>query len=132
MLEKAKTPPFRTLVETLMITLDEFQKIEAEFPKQIAANRERREGKPVKLGTRQKNFLASAEKDAAEAYSYLENSFRSNSDEQDLIKSALSNEKFDFQTWAWLYESVHADDKPMANRIRGLQKKLIDEMENNL
>jgi hypothetical protein len=124
MLEKAKTPPFRTLVETLMITLDEFQKIEAEFPKQIAANRERREGKPVKLGTRQK--------DAAEAYSYLENSFRSNSDEQDLIKSALSNEKFDFQTWAWLYESVHADDKPMANRIRGLQKKLIDEMENNL
>jgi hypothetical protein len=132
MLEKAKSPEFRTLVQGLVKTSDEFQKLEQEFPKHIGANRKRRGEEPVKLTKRHTNFLANRDRDAQEAEAGLEKRYRGMTGERAMLESALSGEKFLFQTWAWLYESVHDDDKPMAARIRALQQKLIDDMENYL
>jgi hypothetical protein len=132
MLEQAKTPGFRALAERLVKTSDEFHKLEAEFPNRIAANRERREGRPIQLPKRHANFLANREKDAIQAEADLEKQYRAMTDEQTMLQSALSGEKFLFQTWAWLYDSVHTDDKPMAISIRALHQKLIDDMEKYL
>ncbi len=51
------------------------------------------------------------------------------SNEREMIECALASEKFHFETWAWIYDSVHANEKPFAERIRNLQKKLIEDME---
>jgi len=132
MLEKAKSPNFRVLVESLIQTSDEYHKLDEEFPRLIAANREKREGKPIKLAKRHANFLANREKDAVQANADLERQYRAMSDEKALLQAALSGEKFLFKTWAWLYDSVHSDDKSMANQIRVLHQKLITDMENYL
>jgi len=114
-----------------MKTAEEFYQLQENFPKSIAKNRAMRRKKksPVRYTKRQKEFIAEAGMDAAKASAYLENTYRLIEDERGLAEAALQGERFDFKTWAWLYESVHEDDKPMANRIRQLQQKLINDLE---
>lgn len=133
-LEKAKTEKFRKLAASSVQTAKEFHRLQNDFPKSIAENpsKRRKKGSPVRHTKRQKEFLAEADKDASKASAYLENVYRSIEDEQALAKTALQDEKFDFQTWAWLYKSVHKDDRPMAKQIRQLQQKLIDDLESYL
>ena len=130
-LERAMTPNFRALAEGLIKTSDEFSRLQREFPKLIAANRASRKSKktPTRQTSRQKEFFAEADKDAVAANRCLERSFRSIENERELVQAALQCERFDFKTWAWLYDSVHRDDQPMAQRIRSLQTKLIQDME---
>ena len=129
MLERARTPEFRHLAEQLFATSEEFRKLERELPGQIVENRARREGKPVKLSAGQKRFISEAERDAVKANAEVGAHYHSLTDESQLVQSALQTECFDRKTWAWLYDSLHADDQPMATRIRSLQDSLISEME---
>ena len=80
------------------------------------------------LTTRQKEFISEADRDAVKASEDLDKTYRSIGHERELVEMALNLETFDFKTWNWLYDSVHEDDKPMANQIRQLQSKLIADM----
>jgi hypothetical protein len=133
-LEKAKTPEFRLLAESLVNTSEEFFRLQSGFPKSIARNRasRRKKGTSVRYTKRQKEFLSDADKDAVKAAEQLAASYRSIADERVILKTALREEKFLYKTWGWLYDSVHDDDKPLANQIRRLQEKLIGDVENFL
>jgi hypothetical protein len=129
MLERAETPRFRALINSLIATSASLKEAEKELPQRILEGRSRREGKPVKLTKGQSTFLTEADNDAVLARTDLERSYRQMHSEREMIECALASEKFHFETWAWLYDSVHANEKPFAERIRDLQKKLIEDME---
>jgi len=130
--ESAETPAFKELTEKLVRISEEFRRLGREFPDVIAANRARREGKKPRFSKAQQKFLVRADRDAAQALEEMEMRYRTISGERALLEITLHTEKFDYDCWAWLYESNHPDDKPMADRIRSLQRSLIEQMQDYL
>jgi len=129
LLERAKDPSFKVLAERLQGTSEKLRRLNQEFPEHIARNRERREGRKARLTKSLKGFLINANRDAAKASADLKRQFNELQDERTMLKMALMMEKSDFEFWEGLADTLHADDKPMADRIRSLQQSLIEEME---
>lgn len=129
---RAKVPAFKSLAKQLQGQYEELQKLRKEFPEHISKNRERREGKKLRLPRSLKGFLANANSDALKASADLKRQFDELPDERTMLKMAMMMEKSDFEFGEGMHDTFHADDKPMADRIRSLQKSMIEDMENFL
>jgi hypothetical protein len=129
LMERSQEPSLKSLASRLQGKYEELQRLRLEFPEHIAKNRERREGKKPHLSKSLKGFLANANRDAVKARVDLEREFSEIQDERTMLKMALMMEKSDFEFGEGLHDTFHADDKPMADRIRSLQLAMIEEME---
>jgi hypothetical protein len=129
LMERAKEPSFKSLARRLQGKYEELQRLKREFPEHISRNRERREGKKPRLSKSLKGFLANADRDAAKASTDLKRQFDQLPDERTMLKMALMMEKTDFEFGEGLYDTFHADDRPMADRIRSLQQSMIEDMD---
>lgn len=129
MLQRARTTEFRALAEKLVEVSEEFSRLQRQFPDLIIEGRAKRKGKPIRQSQWQKQSIEEADLAAVKASADLEASYSAISSEVQLIQTALQCEKFDYKTWAFIYESVHQDEQHLAVRIRSLQGTLISEME---
>ncbi len=129
MIERAETPAFKALAEKLAANFKELYRLNRELPGLISKNRERREGKKPKLSRSQKAFLAQADRDAVKAAADIKKIFSEIKGERAMMKAALKMESSDFKSGDWMLETVHPDDRPMVERIRSLQRSMIQEME---
>jgi hypothetical protein len=111
----AKAVDVRALLADLLQRAQTRDRLQAEFTEQVTRNRQRREGRPVKLSRAAKEWIQEADRDAKKAAEEQAQRVAPLSD-QALLNLALSG--WDFAVQLSNPGSYHEDDQPFARRIQ--------------
>lgn len=124
-----KSEDVRQLFEELHQRAEMFAQMMDEFTKSIIRNRERREGKPVKLNSRARRTIANFEKDAEQAVSDLEKD-SAQMEDASLLGVALAGTRHSIRCDEQMLTAWHADDQPMAIHLINYQGETLKLIEN--
>lgn len=122
--KKAESEEVRQLFEQLQIRAEGFAQMLDEFTESIGCNRERREGKPMKLDSRLKRTIRNFEKDAEQAEKDMER-LTVNADDSALLTVALNGVRQSIEFDERMLSGWHPDDQPMASRLLKHQQETL-------
>ena len=121
-LRRAQSPEVVRLFEELARRADLFAKMHDEFTQSITQHRAARDGRPVRLSTRQQRMLSEFDRDAERAVEDMER-HATNMDDAALLTIALSGTDQQIQLDEHMFHGWHDDDKPMATRLLDFQRE---------
>ncbi|MFO1459159.1 MAG: hypothetical protein U1G08_07085 [Verrucomicrobiota bacterium] len=128
-LKYAKAADVIQLFRLLASRAVDLAKMQNDLLNQIVQSRELREGKPVKLTTKQMRLMESYEEDADQAVIEMDR-LASSMDDSALLASALSGIDLAIQLDEPTVKTCHRDDAPAVGRVLEFQretKRLIEE-----
>lgn len=114
--QRAQSSEVARLFERLTERAEVFARMLDEFTDSITRNRAAREGRPVRLSTRQQRRLTEFDRDAEQALRNMERHTAS-LDDAALLTSALSGIEQQTQLDEHMLPGFHDDDKPMATQL---------------
>ena len=123
-LKRAQSPDLVRLLEQLAARAEVFARMQDEFTESITRHRASREGRPVRLSTRQQRMLTEFDSDAEQAVRDMERHCAS-MDDAALLTSALSGAEQQIQLDEHMFPGFHADDKPMAMALLDYQRETM-------
>ena len=126
--KQAKSPDVVRLFDKLARRAKVFARMQDEFTESVTRHRAERQGRPVRLTSRQQRMLAGFEGDADQAVQDMVRC-TPNLDDAALLTTALSGAQQQIQLDEHMIPGFHDDDKPMAARLLDYQRETMSSIE---